>query len=98
MTWPARSAVVRPRLVRDNPERFYKLLQDEAAGVRSAAATAIGQTGQHGSGAIPKLASLLDDPDPAVKKSAAQALSTITNSIELVKGRKAQPIGVPRNQ
>jgi HEAT repeat protein len=87
----ARAALVRPRLLRQNQERFHRLLEDEDEEVRIAAVGAIGQSGQHGSGAIPKLMGLLGDTNAAVRQSASNALSIITNSMEKVRGRKAQP-------
>ncbi len=89
----AHAAKIWPRVVRDNQELFRDLLEDEVVGVRAAAAHAIGNTGQHGEWAIPRLTKMLEETNSTEQAAAAYALATITNSVEVARG---SGIFVPR--
>ena len=54
-----------------------QLLGDEEAGVRAAAATALGQLGPTANAAAGPLRAILVDPEPSVRKAAAEALLKI---------------------
>lgn len=56
---------------------LQNLLEDQDAGVRAAAARALGLHGLHAKGAVARLTKRLADPDPEVRREAAVSLATI---------------------
>jgi HEAT repeat protein len=66
----------RPR-VADTPEAWAERLEDRDARLRRAAAQALGRLGPAAAGAVPGLLGAAVDPDAAVRKAAAEALSAV---------------------
>ena len=66
---------------KDAVPHLVDLLKDLDAGVRRAAADALGQIGAEAKAAVPDLVELLKDPGEGVRMAAADALATISEGL-----------------